>query len=122
MVEPASNDFLTTLNELQGGATVADLNQALQALVGDVRSIGKPGTLTLTLKVSPKASGSQLIISDEIKLAPPKPDREITIMFADDNNHLTRRDPRQPKLDGLQSADVRSFPIAVNHTTGEISE
>lgn len=126
----SSNVFLSTLQELQAGATLTDLHHALKELVGEVRSIGKKGTLSLTITVAPKQNSAQLVISDEIKVAAPKPDRDITILFADDNNYLSRRDPRQPRLAGVD-ADVRQFarPVAVNEapanvnpSTGEIHE
>lgn len=123
-----SNAFLTMLKELQGGATQADLHNAITQLVGEVRSTGRAGTLTLTLKVSPKAQGDQIIITDEVKINPPKPDREITILFPDENNRLSRRDPRQPGLKGM--SDVRQFtraaagdadvPDNLDRSTGEL--
>lgn len=128
MVEQADNNaFMVALRELQAGQTLNDLHHNLVSLVGDVRSLGKPGTLTLTIKVTPKANSQQLVISDDVKVAPPKPERDITILFADDNNRLSRRDPRQPRLSGVEG-EVRPFnrPIAVNENvdpgTGEFRE
>jgi hypothetical protein len=123
-----NNAFLEALAELGGGTTQADLHRAMVELVGAVRSVGRAGKLTLTLSIGlAKGSTHTIIVSDDIKVAEPKPDRESTIMFADDANRLSRRDPRQPKLpemaDGkLRGADaeVREFPrIAANSGPGE---
>jgi hypothetical protein len=46
-------------------------------------------------------------------------------MFADQENRLSRRDPRQPQLTGLaQPGDVKAFarPAAVNQRTGEVTQ
>lgn len=131
MTTDPSNAFLTMLKDLQGGATQAELHHAITELVGEVRSTGRAGTLTFTLKIQPKAQSGQIVIVDEVKINPPKPDREITIMFADDDNRLTRRDPRQPVLSGM--TDVRRWPAAavgddsaappnLDRSTGELKE
>ncbi len=121
-----NNAFLDALSELRGGDVLADLHQALQQLVGDVRSLAKPGTLSLTLKVAlAKGSTTTLILLDKIDLKTPEPDKEATFLYADDNNRLSRRDPRQPQLGGLAqppTAEVHIWPIAVNQHTGEIHE
>ena len=129
MADMSGNAFLEALRELRSGESLADLHEALRSLVGHVRSVGKSGTLTLTLSVSlAKGSTHTLVIADELKLKEPKPDREVTFMYADDDNRLSRRDPRQPKLPAMDVSEVRRFnrPHAVNETvnprTGEISE
>jgi len=106
------NRFLTVLSELQGGGTANDLHAALAELIAAVQVVGKPGKLVLTLTVTPKSNSPQLLFEDDIKMAPPKPERETTILYADEHGHISRRDPRQPKLEGL--TEVRPF-----RTTGD---
>lgn len=115
MVEAASeeNAFLIALHKLESGQTLRDLHHAMEGLIGDVRAHGKAGTIQLTIKIKPKSNSQQLVLSDDYKVSAPKPDRDITILFVDDNNRLTSRDPRQPRLAGVD-ADVRQFPAAVN--------
>ena len=110
--DQAKNAFLAALTDLRGGETLAELHHALIQLVGDVRSIGKTGKLTLTLNVAlAKGSTATILVTDELKLSEPKPDKEVTIMFADDNNRVSRRDPRQPDLTGLaEPGEVKAFP------------
>lgn len=121
----AGNNFLNTLTELRGGETQADLHRELEKLVGAVRSVGKAGELNLKLKVAlAKGSTHTLVVTDEVTIKEPKADREITILFADDANKLSRRDPRQPKLPSMEPKNFR--PRAVNENvnveTGEVRE
>jgi hypothetical protein len=126
-----NNAFIDTVKELSGGGTLADLHRDLTALVGEVRSSGKAGTLTLQLKVRPGKGGqtSQVFVEDTITVKTPKVEREVTVFFADDNNRLGRNDPRQPKLFG-PPAEVKQFATGtagpestvVNQATGEIIE
>ncbi len=128
------NAFPAALGDLRSGETLADLHRALTDLVGAVRSVGKGGEIRLTLKVAlAQGSTSTLVVTDDVKVKEPKPAREITILFADDANHLSRRDPRQPRLpamDGPRAASAFSRPRAVGEvapvnvdpSTGEIIE
>jgi len=137
---PLNNAFLEVLQELGGGATQADLHKAMIDLVGSVRSVGKGGKLTLTINVSmAKGQTETLLISEDVKIVEPKPDRATTVLFADDNNRLSRRHPNQPKLPTMADeakppADIHQFsrPVAVNErpavpdnvnpSTGELHE
>jgi len=105
--QASENFFLTVLNELEGGGTIKDLQRELQSLISDVQVHGKDGTMTLTVKITPKNNSPQLIFTPQIKVLPPKAERESTILYTDEHGGITRRDPRQPRLSGL--AEVRQF-------------
>lgn len=125
------NSFTTIMQGLRSGESLADLNAIVKQLIGDVRSINKPGTLTISLKIAPSGQ-STLLITDDISVKAPKLAIETTVMFTDDNNNVSRRDPRQPKLPEMErpkpSAELRSFPRAqavgdtlnVDKSTGEV--
>jgi hypothetical protein len=88
------------LKDIREGALLTELPQQLGELVAAVRATGKGGRLTLTLNIKPLSAnrGNQVLITDEVRCAMPEPDRETTVLFITDENELTRRDPRQPKL------------------------
>lgn len=100
--------FEATLRELREGETLAALSTALAQLVSDVMMSGKPGKLALTVTIKPlnKGGAHVLVLADEIKVTPPKPSVESTILYATDEHELTRKDPRQPELSGLR--EIRS--------------
>lgn len=100
MAEKAVKPIYQTLAEIRGGDLVDELTQELRCLVQDVLATGKPGSLTLRLSVknASKGSGTALLIEDDVKVKPPKPDKGTTFLFATESGELQRNDPRQPRL------------------------
>lgn len=106
---PPNNAFLETIRELNGGALLADLHRAMIDLVGDVRSVTKAGSLTLTINIGlAKGNAETILVSEDIKVKAPKPDRQTTILFADNNNRLSRYHPNQPKLPTMDDGKLRA--------------
>lgn len=103
-----SRPFPDFLREHRGGLTHDELGDKLQELVAAVTAEGKGGSLTLTIKVSPSATGA-LDVSDEIKLVLPKETRSHSLFFATPDNNLVREDPRQTKM------ELRSITPATAH-------
>lgn len=108
-----STVFMDTLKEIRGGAIVGELGAELQQLVSEVMATGKAGRIVLTLDVKPVKKGGDhtMLIEDDIKVKPPKHDRDGTILFATEQGALSRKDPRQPELTGLREAK-KPTPIA----------
>ncbi len=104
--------FSTLLVDLRGGEALNDASAALAKLVGDIRATGKGGSITLTLEIAPVTKGNTttLVVVDAIKVKPPRIDPGSTIVFADEENHLSRRDPRQPELPTMERGQIREFP------------
>jgi hypothetical protein len=96
--------FTDALKDIRNGASVVELGETLTGLVERVRATGKAGTLTYTLKVKPASKGDTdvLLLEDDIKVKLPVDTRGGTIYYADDNQQLTRKDPRQPSLPNLR--------------------
>ena len=92
--------FPQTLIEINNGATVTELSQALEQVVAAVRATGKSGSITLIVKVAPASKGSTnvLLIESQVKTKLPEPERGMTIFYATDDNRLVRNDPRQQQL------------------------
>ena len=95
--------FIDTLRELRAGKTLDELAEHLQELVAAVRTTGRAGTLTITIKVGTASRGDHecIMLRDEIKTKIPQGERAATLFFATPENNLTRRQPRQGDLPGL---------------------
>jgi hypothetical protein len=88
-------DSLATLQRLGSGKLLEELHAALVATAEEVVTTGKPGVVTLTLKVSNKSQGDPLVIIDEsLARRSPKRASRGAIFYAVDNG-LHREDPRQ---------------------------
>ncbi len=84
------------------GEVDLELTQELRNLIGAVQDTGKPGTLTLKLKVSRK-SDNQVTVVEDIQVASPVHNRAEAIYFLDQHFNLTRSDPRQGVLTPFKS-------------------
>lgn len=95
--EESANAFAITLAQLGKGNNLAELSSELNRLVRAVRATGKKGKLAYTLHVVPVdgTDGAQVVLTDEIKLNTPSPDRKSSLFFTTDDGQLTRRDPNQ---------------------------
>lgn len=93
-----SGKFFSALRELRTGATLDELDSALAEVVAAVKTIGKPGEITLKLKVCPGRGAKYLTITDDVNVKVPKVDRADTIFFPLPDNTLTRTDPNQLAL------------------------
>ena len=92
--------FPETILQINNGATVAELSEALGKVVAAVRLAGKSGSITLTLKVAPasKRSTDVLMVESQVRLKLPEPERGVSIFYATDDNRLVRNDPKQQQL------------------------
>lgn len=92
--------FVDWLRETSEGQTHADLTDALAELTEAVITVGKGGTLKLTISVKPagRTSRSAVIVSDKIDISLPTADRAESIFFVDSDGNLCRDNPQQPRL------------------------
>jgi hypothetical protein len=103
--------FPETILQMDNGATVAELSDALEKVVAAVRAAGKRGSITLTIKVAPASKGSTdvLMVESQVSSKLPEPDRGMTIFYATEDNHLVRNDPKQQMLP-LRVVDIGGQP------------
>jgi len=103
--------FPETILQINNGATVAELSDALQRVVAAVRTTGKSGSVTLTVKVAPASKGATdvLMVESQVKTRLPEPDRGMTIFYSTEDNRLVRSDPRQQVLP-LRVIDIDQQP------------
>lgn len=89
--------FIATLQGIRDGALVVMLTDELQDVITSVVENGKPGALTLKLKIEPNGDNAVTIISD-VSAKQAKPGVGKAIFYADSGGTLHRRDPRQGDL------------------------
>ena len=108
-------DFAEMLTDLRGGACHDELTTALADVARAVVKTGKMGTVQLTVKI--KSIGErQVEVIDAVKVNVPEPTKPSTIMFAGDNYHLTRTDPRQASITDIKTvADTRAIKEVNNN-------
>lgn len=94
--------FTDTLREYRRGALVDEATAALAEVVKGVMQTGKPGSVTLTLKVShQKGDRTVMELAGEVNGKPPKEALPVAIFYADDDGALFRADPKQREMDTL---------------------
>lgn len=93
--------FVEWLEQYKKGETNGELTHELRTLIEAVQETGKPGTITLTLKVSRKGE-RQVNVIENVKVATPQHDRSETIYFVDQHLNLQRNDPRQGVLSPIK--------------------
>lgn len=104
--------FAVFLQQQRRGLLHGELSDALHDLLAAVKDTGKPGSLTLQIKVKPAAKGNaeQVLVSDLVVAKKPAVERPESIFFLDDSGNLSRSDPRQPELPGIR--EVPRTPAA----------
>lgn len=86
------------LKEINRGTVHGDLSRAIADVTAAVVDRGKPGTVTLTIKIEPvKDSDCALTVTGSVTAK--KPAAPATSLFyGDETGLLTRQDPRQQPL------------------------
>lgn len=92
--------FEQTFRAAHRGAALIEADHELTELLKAVRATGRPGELTLTLKIKPLsgAESEALNVVATVKAKSPKADRPASIFFCTPDFRLTRHDPRQLEL------------------------
>jgi len=99
--KPKVTPFVEWLEQYKKGEIDHELTYELRQLIEAVQETGKPGTITLTLKVSRKGE-RQVNVIEDVRVKTPVHDRSETIYFVDQHLNLTRSDPRQGVLTPLR--------------------
>lgn len=100
-------DFIGLLSDMRSGAVITNLNQKFNQLVSGVLETGKGGEMVITLKIAPQKfgmGGVVLEVAAEHKVKTKVPELAIgsAVFFATDDGVLTRDDPAQEKMFGLE--------------------
>lgn len=87
------------LRDIRKGRAVEQATRLLAEVVRAVDETGKPGSVTITLKVKPeKGGGSQKTISCDVKHSKPEADIPEAVFFSDADGDLHRTDPSQTEM------------------------
>jgi hypothetical protein len=87
------------LSELRRGQALHEAGEALQQLVKAVEETGKPGSLTLTIKLVPDAKYETAVgVSDDLSVKLPKPSKGASLFYMDGSHNLVRHDPAQMRI------------------------
>lgn len=88
------------LRDIRKGRVVDLATERLAEIVQAVDETGKPGELTLILKVTPeKGGGSQKTLTAKVKAKIPEADLPEGIFFSDADGDLHRSDPAQTTME-----------------------
>ena len=115
------------IREVRAGGLAQEASEQMQRLVCQVNETGKPGEITLKLKVSPQ--GEVVNVEDSITVKFPK-QKTGTIFFPSLDGDLTRSNTRQQELElqavggdagTIQTVDPDTGEITtIDRTTGEV--
>lgn len=96
------------LREIRGGKAVKTLSRMFAEVVLAVDETGKPGELTIKLKVKPeKGGGSAKVISCVANAKKPHDDIPEAIFFSDAEGDLHRSDPAQAEMNLTDASQDR---------------
>ncbi|MBF6459831.1 hypothetical protein IU433_12365 [Nocardia puris] len=110
--------FVDFLVELRRGRVAVELTEALHELIAQVKDTGKPGSLSLVIKVSKqKKTEGMLVIDDNVITKMPPRDRDSSLWFVDHDGNPTRQDPNQLEFQGIRVITTDTTP-----TTGEAKQ
>lgn len=94
--------FQNVLSGMKRGEVLSDLDEALKDIVQAVQATGKPGTITLKLKISPDGESNNQSplykVEDDISIKKPRKGRGPSRFFGDEEGNLLRNDPKQTEM------------------------
>lgn len=109
---PDTKTFPEIIRELDRGRLQSELEEKLTDVVEAVLESGKAGNLKLEIRVKKAGGGdsNQLLLDAKVTTKEPQVEKPTTLYFADGENHLMRRDPRQfeMELKAVQPQSIRN--------------
>lgn len=109
------NPYQHTLQEIENGSLVADLDDKLSELIGKVKERGKAGSITVSLKIKPLDTDAESVsVVASVKVAEPTKAERASIFFTTEENSLVRNNPRQQemKLEPVPKKKETPAPVA----------
>ena len=111
-----ASPFAQFLFSQREGKTHTELSEALAQVSEAVLATGSSGTIVLKIVVKSLGHEERLVVTDEVKVTPPKPIRDSSIWFYNETERgLSRRDPRQGELN-FEPIPLRPRTVVVSPT------
>lgn len=116
-VKPQANSILNVLGELRKGEIVSEASSELHRVIEQTMKLGKPGEVTIKLKIEKRDDESiEIVGAVDGKAAKPSP--KVTTFFVGEDGALSRNDPKQQEMfqtvDGGRKEIVEPTAVAVN--------
>lgn len=99
--------FAAYLTATNSGKTHLALSEKLHDVAEAVLRTGKPGTITLTVKIdADDVDSRRLAITETVAAKLPVGTAKKSVFWADDDGNLVRTDPTQLSFGDIRSADA----------------
>lgn len=107
--ETPQQEFAAALVQTDKGRLHETASNELTALLKAIRETNKPGSITLTLKITPDkgSDGERVVIAGSVATKKPAFDPRTSIFFLDEAGGLHRTDPNQHALPFGQESSAR---------------
>lgn len=106
--EEGPDDFLTAMRKALRPEVLARAGVELAEVIRSVREVGKKGSLTLTVSLTPMKNNPDVAeVTARVKSSPAEPTPRATPMWPTESGRLERNDPRQQALPGIRAVDDR---------------
>lgn len=98
----ANGAFANLLAGMKRGAVLGDLDDTLKEVVLAINTTGKPGMITLKIKIVPEGKADSespsYAITEDISVKKPRKSRGKAVFFGDEEGNLMRNDPKQHEM------------------------
>lgn len=102
-IEFDASAFVKWIEEYPRGLLGIELSEALAQCVQATRLYDKTSTFTLKVTVAPGNQGlGDLLVKADVSAKPAKPANPTMTFFPTDDGGLSRRDPNQTQLPGIE--------------------
>jgi hypothetical protein len=105
----SNQNIIPLIRDADRGRLVGDMQDAVDKIVKAIEDNRGAGTgkLTLTLTIKSKSEGTYTITPALTTKIPEAPRADMITFLDEPSGELIRRDPRQPDLPGVTTADFR---------------
>lgn len=97
------------LESINRGKSKDELAAAITQVIATVRDTGKAGEIVYKVKITNlNPEEATLTFTDDVSVKLPKPNRQGSVFYTDDDLKISRKDPRQAEMKFGKEAEVES--------------